>query len=70
MWVDKSTHRLVTKRGLRTVNTDGGGQKHILPRDKETKRGLRIKKTDEEQPKHPLSRDRETKGGLRTANTG
>ena len=34
-----------TKGGLRTANTDEGGQKHIQTRDEETKRGLRTVNT-------------------------
>ena len=48
MGQDKSTHFLVTKRGLRTVNTDGGEQKHTPTRDEETKRGLRTAKHGED----------------------
>ena len=46
MGQDKSTHFLVTKRGLRTVNTDGGEQKHTPTRDEETKAGLRTVNTN------------------------
>ena len=71
---DKSTHCLEmnkeTKGGLRTANTDEGGQKHTLARDEETKGGLRTANTDEGGQMHTLPSDEKTKGGLRTANTG
>ena len=64
---NKSTHLLEMRRqrgGLRTANTDGGGQKHALPRDKETKGSLRIANTAEGGQKHTPTRDEQTKGGL------
>ena len=44
MGEEKSTYFLEMRRqrgGLRTANTDGGGQKHTLSRDEETNGGLR-----------------------------
>ena len=41
---DKSTHSLVTKRGLRMVNTGGEEQKHSPTRDEETKGGCEVSK--------------------------
>ena len=40
MGEDKTTHSLVTKRGLRKVNTDKGGQKYTHPTDEHTKGGV------------------------------
>ena len=54
MGEDKSTHFLATKRGVRTVNTNDGGQKHTPTRDDETKEGLRTAKDGGGQSTHIL----------------
>ena len=59
----------MTKGGLRTANTEGGGQKHAPPRDEETKGGLRTANTEGGGQKHEQTRDKETKQSLSTANT-
>ena len=66
MGEDKITHILEMRRqrgGLRTANTDGGGQKHALAGDEEKKGGLRKANTDEGGQNHAPPRDEETKWG-------
>ena len=49
MGQDKSTHQLEMRKqrgGLRTANTDGGGQKHAQTGDEETEGDLRTANTD------------------------
>ena len=49
-----------TKGGLRTTNTDEGGQKHAQTRDEETKGGLRTANTDgEDKSTHKLKMRRQ-----------
>ena len=44
------------------VNTNGGRQRHTLPKDEKTTEGLRTANTDRGGQKHALTRDRETNG--------